>query len=88
MRTLILNKAGLDGEVRKRVVALAKVAVECFNSEDWQALGVHAGQLDVITRHDRLLRSLSFNVPDYAGNANAVLFRLVEIDRTNLDIIA
>ena len=73
---------------RKRLIALCRTAVANFNAGDWQTLGAHTGQMNVITGHDRLLRSLSFNDPDYPGNAHAVMFKLVEIDSANLMVIA
>lgn len=73
---------------RKRLIALCRTAVANFNAGDWQTLGAHTGQMNIITGHDRLLRSLSFNDPDYPGNAHAVMFKLVEIDTANLSVIA
>ena len=73
---------------RKRLIALCRTAVANFNAGDWQTLGAHTGQMNVITGHDRLLRSLSFNDPDYPGNAHAVMFKLVELDPANLGVIA
>ena len=43
--------------------------------------------MDVITGHERLLKSLSFGDPDYPGNAHRVMFSLVEKDPRNLEII-
>ncbi|WP_434288919.1 hypothetical protein [Celeribacter sp. SCSIO 80788] len=77
----------MDASIRKRVIYLAKLAVEHFNVGDWQALGAYTGQLDLISNHDRLLRSLSFGDADYSGHAHAVIFRIVEFDRDNLQII-
>ena len=73
---------------RRRLIALCKTAVANFNAGDWQTLGAHTGQMNVVTGHDRLLRSLSFGDTDYPGNAHAVLFKLVELDHTNLGVIA
>lgn len=78
----------LSNTDRKRLIALCRTAVANFNAGDWQTLGAHTGQMKVITGHDRLLRSLSFNDPDYSGNAHAVMFKLVELDTANLAIIA
>ena len=78
----------LNGADRKRLIGLARTAVAKFNTGDWQTLGAHTGQMKVITGHDRLLRSLSFGDPDYAGNAHGVMFKLVENDHDNLQVIA
>lgn len=69
------------------MIALAEAAVANFHAGDWQTLGAHTGQLSAIIGHDRLLRSLSFGDPDYAGYAHAMIFKLIELDRANLDII-
>lgn len=78
----------LGGADRKRLIGLTRIAVEKFNAGDWQTLGAHTGQIRVVTGHDRLLRSLSFGDPDYAGNAHTVMFKLVELDHGNLEIIS
>lgn len=78
---------GMSKIERKRLINLCRLAVANFNAGDWQTLGAHTGEMSVITNHDRLLRSLSFNDPDYSGNAHAVIFNLVEKDAQNLQII-
>ena len=83
-----MYQAELSLPDRKRLIALCKTAVANFSAGDWQTLGAHTGQVNVVTGHDRLLRSLSFGDTDYAGNAHSVLFKLVELDHTNLGIIA
>lgn len=82
-----MSQFALSDEDRKRLIGLTRLAVANFNAGDWQALGVHTGALSVITDHERLLRSLSFNDPDYSGNAHGVMFALVERDIKNLRII-
>lgn len=77
----------LTADERKRLIALSRLAVANFNAGDWQTLGAHTGQMNLITGHDRLLRSLSFGDPDYSGNAHGVMFKLVEVDHNNLQII-
>lgn len=83
-----MHQPELSPADRKRLIALSRTAVADFHAGDWQTLGAHTGQMNVITGHDRLLRSLSFGDPDYAGNAHAMLFKLVELDHANLDVIA
>jgi len=77
----------LTADERKRLIALSRMAVANFNAGDWQTLGAHTGQMSLITGHDRLLRSLSFGDPDYSGNAHGVMFKLVEVDHSNLQVI-
>lgn len=81
-------KPELSNVDRKRLISLCHIAVKNFNAGDWQTLGAHTGQMSLITEHDRLLRSLSFDDPDYPGNAHGVMFKLVELDHNNLGIIA
>ncbi len=78
----------MSDQDRQYLIRLARIAVANFNAGDWQTLGAHTGAMDVITGHDRLLRSLSFGDPDYSGNAHGVLFSLVQRDPRNLQIIA
>lgn len=72
---------------RKRLITLTRLAVTNFNAGDWQILGAETNAMDIITGHDRLLRSLSFGDDDYSGNAHGVMFKLVERDPANLQII-
>lgn len=72
---------------RRRIIALSEMAVEHFNAGDWQALGVYTGQSAIINSHDRLLRSLNFGDDDYSGHAHGMIFKIVAIDTSNMDII-
>ncbi len=78
----------MSDQDRQYLIRLARIAVANFNAGDWKELGVHLGALDVITGHDRLLRSLSFADPDYSGHAHGVLFSLAERNPRNLGTIA
>lgn len=78
----------LSKDERQSLIALTRLAVANFNAGDWQILGAETGTIDIITSHDRLLRSLSFGDPDYSGNAHGVIFKMVERDYGNLQIIA
>jgi hypothetical protein len=49
------------------------VIVQEFTKENFLELGVLTGWGNYIQRHDRLLRSLSFGDPDYAGNVLELL---------------
>ena len=72
---------------RQRLMALCRLAVKNFNGGDWQALGVYTGELDKVTGHDRLLRSLSFGDDDYSGNAHRVMMEIAQANPRNLGII-
>lgn len=80
-------QAVLSKEQRARLIALTRLAVKNFNVGDWQALGAYTGCSDVVSNHDRLLRSLSFGDDDYSGNAHGVIFSMAERDSANVDII-
>lgn len=77
----------LSGDDRKRLIQLTKLAVKNFNGGDWQALAAYTNATDIVANHDRLLRSLSFNDPDYSGNAHGVIFAIAERDPDNVRII-
>lgn len=82
-----MNRHELSKTDRKRLIGLTQLAVKNFNAGDWQALGAYANATDVISGHDRLLRSLSFGDQDYSGNAHGVIFAIAERDPDNLPII-
>ena len=50
---------------RKKIAVISKYVQESFSESDWYALGQLTGQLDKVTKHSRLLRSLSFGDDDY-----------------------
>lgn len=78
---------GLSDSDRQRLISLTRLAVTNFNGGDWQALGVYTGELDIITGHDRLLRSLSFGDDDYSGNAHGVMLKIAQANSRNLGIV-
>ncbi len=80
-------QTGLSKDQRARLIALTRLAVKNFNVGDWQALGAYTGCSDLVSNHDRLLRSLSFGDDDYSGNAHGVIFAIAERDPTNADIM-
>lgn len=82
-----MNKLGLSGEDKQRLIGTCKRAVQHFGAGDWQTLGVHTGEMDFIVGHPRLLRSLNWGDTDYSGAAHAVLYELVDRNRHNLGII-
>lgn len=78
---------GMSDDKRARLIGLTRLAVKNFNAGDWEALGAYTGATEVINNHDRLLRSLSFNDPDYSGNAHGVIFSIAERNPRNIEII-
>ncbi len=77
----------LDPQTRNRLGDVAEAVTTNFNSSDWQVLGLKTGCTDIVQGHGRLLRSLSFNDPDYEGNVIEVLFNIAERDPANVAII-
>lgn len=58
-----------DSMLRGRLMlALQAAIIEHFGESEWKALGYQIGMQDYITNHKRLLRSMSWGDPDYAGN--------------------
>src|SRR6185437_4332431 len=77
----------VDAQTRRKVLALSETAVANFDAGNWLELGTLTGSYELITTHDRLLRSLRFGDPDYSGCALQVLMKIVEIEPVNYDDI-
>lgn len=61
--------------------------VETFDNERWQELGLLTNCADIITRHDRLLRSLKWGDSDYSGNVLAVITSIIGRNPSNAEVI-
>lgn len=70
----------VDYDLGKRILALRERVVADFNAGDWEEVGLLTGYSDLISKHPRLLRSLSWGDEDYAGNALTIIKRIAEID--------
>jgi hypothetical protein len=77
----------LTDEQREQFRQLGKRVIRHFTPGDWQAVAAFTGTSDIVDSHPRLLRSLSFNDPDYAGNAHSVLFAIAQRNPNNGRII-
>lgn len=73
---------------RLALISLKNRIVDEFLAEHWHEVGVLTNCDDLVDGHDRLLRSLHWRDPDYAGNALSVLKSIVERSNNNLKIIA
>ena len=71
----------IDKETGYKIIELKDKIVQNFTKSHWQELGMIIGLWDVITKHDRLLRSLSFGDDDYEGNVIEVLRQFEERHR-------
>jgi hypothetical protein len=77
----------VDTVLGNRLIDLRARIVDGFDAGNWEEFGLLTGATEVITRHPRLLRSLSWGDEDYAGNVLTVLRRVVERDPRTLRII-
>ena len=77
----------LDLADSKKVVFLADIVAQKFDAGDWTRLGYLTASSHIIDGHNRLLRSLSWQDEDYAGNAMEVIGQIVKSDPRNLQII-
>lgn len=74
----------LDPEQQRRLLPLKAMIAEKFDQANWLELAALTGSLHEVRGHDRLLRSLSWGDPDYAGNVMDVLVSMVTRDPDNL----
>ncbi|MGE3509629.1 MAG: hypothetical protein AB7N65_12185 [Vicinamibacterales bacterium] len=77
----------MDQALGKRIIALRQRVVAGFDAGNWEEVGLLTGQSETITRHPRLLRSLSWGDEDYAGNVLVVLRRIAEANPPALRLI-
>jgi hypothetical protein len=57
----------------KRVLSIKDRIEAKFTSSNWEEIGLLAGITDLVRGHSRLLRSLDWRDPDYAGNIIEIL---------------
>ncbi len=67
------------------ILGLQKAINAKFSDSDWKELGYRTGADDWIERHPRLIRSLHWNDPDYAGHILDAIEYILELDPANLD---
>ena len=72
----------MDTELAKRILAVRERVVAEFNAGDWEEVGLLTGFTEQISKHPRLLRSLSFGDEDYSGNVLSIIRRIAELDLT------
>jgi hypothetical protein len=77
----------LDIATGQKLIALKEKIVANFGAGDWEELGLLTGSSNLITQHERLLRSLSWNDSDSPGHVLSVLRQMVESDDSALTII-
>jgi hypothetical protein len=77
----------LTPDQQKRLIELKALAVEHFDAGDWSDLGLLTGCVHEVQDHPRLLRSLSFNDPDYSTCATQMFMTMTRKDAKNFKII-
>lgn len=75
----------MNSSERKKVAVITKYAQELFTEADWYALGQLTGQLDLISNHPRLFRSMSFGDDDYDYCAAEILNSIFTKDSELID---
>ena len=73
-------------ELGERILALRERTMANFDASNWEEVGLLTGCDDIIDKHPRLLRSLSWGDEDYAGNVLNVLKSIYGRDPTALGV--
>jgi AbiJ N-terminal domain 5 len=63
----------VNHDLAERILALRGRVVANFDAGDWEEVGLLTGFSELIDRHPRLLRSLSWGDEDYAGNVLTII---------------
>jgi hypothetical protein len=71
----------------QQLIQLKNSVVADFDASNWKELGALTNRLDEVERHDRLLRSLSWNDPDYDGLALTFLRKMIGSNDENLSVV-
>jgi hypothetical protein len=80
-----LDEYTIDSKRRGALIlGLRRAIVSEFTAEDWREFGHLSGESDYIQRHDRLLRSLHWQDPDYG---DCVLQALERFSRQGWDVV-
>ncbi len=69
------------------LIKLKNSVVRDFDESNWKELGALTNMLDEVENHDRLLRSLSWQDPDYDGHALTFLRKMIGPDNANLQLV-
>lgn len=77
----------MDVGIGNSLIELRRRIVEKFDAGNWEELGLLTGATELITRHPRLLRSLSWGDEDYSGNVLTVLREMAERNPRTFPII-
>ena len=81
-----MGSVAMDLEKGKRILELKERIVSNFTAEHWREIGLLTGFSELITNHDRLLRSLAWGDEDYSGNVLNILTRIASQNESALDV--
>ncbi len=71
----------------RQLVALKNQVVQGFNESHWRELGAITEMLDAVSRHPRLLRSLSWGDDDYEGHVLEMLQDMIDARPENYPLM-
>lgn len=71
----------------RQLVALKDQIVGTFNDSHWRELGTLTDTLELVTRHPRLLRSLSWGDTDYEGHVLETIKDIIDAAPENYAIV-
>jgi hypothetical protein len=71
----------------RQLVALKNQIVTGFNESHWRELGMLTDTFDEVTRHPRLLRSLSWGDSDYEGNVLDMIKHIIDANPDNYALL-
>lgn len=77
----------MDLALGERIIALRERIVAHFDAGNWEEIGLLTGYSKTIDGHPRLLRSLSWQDEDYAGNVLSVLKGIASKDLNAFRVI-
>jgi len=71
----------------RQLVAIKDQIVAGFDESHWKELGTLTETYSMVTRHKRLLRSLSWGDPDYEGNVLEIVRNIIDADADNYQLL-
>lgn len=80
-------KNAVDVATGQRIIDLRARIAPNFTSGNWEEIGLLTGASEIIDRHPRLLRSLSWGDEDYDGNVLEVLRSIVMSNPAALSVV-
>jgi hypothetical protein len=71
----------------RQLVAIKNQIASHFSDSDWLELGMLTETYEMVMQHPRLLRSLSWNDPDYEGNVLEMIKSIIDAEPNNYAIL-